>query len=59
MEAHPEEEKPTSMDRKPEAAEEEEVPNEDAEVKLVKGWKKLHRGKKQAAERCEEPKELT
>jgi hypothetical protein len=59
MEAHPEEEKPTSMDRKPEAAEEEEVPVEDAVVKPVNGRKKRHRGKKQAAERCEEPEQHT
>jgi hypothetical protein len=28
-------------------------------VKPIKGWKKRRRGKKQAAGRCEEPKELT
>jgi hypothetical protein len=53
-----EEEEPTSVDRKPEAAERREVPVEDAVVKPVKGRKKWHRGKKQAAERCEDPKEL-
>jgi hypothetical protein len=35
MEARPEEEKPTSADRKPEAAEEYEVPAENATVKPV------------------------
>jgi hypothetical protein len=44
-EARLEEEKPTSVDRKPEAAEE-EVPVEDAIVKPVKGRKKRYRGKK-------------
>jgi hypothetical protein len=32
---------------------------EDAIVKLVKGWKKWHRGRKPAAGRHGEPKELT
>jgi hypothetical protein len=36
-----------------------EVPKEDAIGKLVKGWKKWHRGQKLAAGRCGEPKELT
>jgi predicted ATP-grasp superfamily ATP-dependent carboligase len=58
MEAH-QEEKLTSLDRKPEAAEEEEVPVEDAVMKPVNGRKKRQSGKKQAAERCEEPEELT
>jgi hypothetical protein len=49
---------PTSVDRIPEVAEQGEVPVEDAVVKPVKGRKKRHSGKKQAAERCEEPKEL-
>jgi hypothetical protein len=35
MEAHHEEEKPVSVDMKPEAAQQEEVPLEDAEVMLV------------------------
>jgi flagellar biosynthesis chaperone FliJ len=39
--------------------EEEEVPVEDAIVKPVKGRRKRYRGKKQAAERCEESEELT
>ncbi|PNF30540.1 hypothetical protein B7P43_G09927 [Cryptotermes secundus] len=39
--------------------EHQEVPKEDAVVKPVKGWKKWHRGKKRAAGRREEPKELT
>jgi hypothetical protein len=49
MEARPEEEEPTSLDRKPEVAQKEEVPKEDAIVKPVKGRKRRHRGKKQAA----------
>jgi hypothetical protein len=52
------EEEPTSVDRKPEVAQR-EVPNEDAAVKPVNGRKRRHRGKKQAAERCEEPEVLT
>jgi hypothetical protein len=48
MEARQDEQKPTSVDSKPEAA-------EDAVVNPVKGWKKWYSGKKQAAERCEEP----
>jgi hypothetical protein len=40
-------------------AQKEKVPKEDAIVQLVKGRKKRQRGKKQAAERCEEPEELT
>jgi hypothetical protein len=59
MEERLEEEQPTSVVRKPEAAERQEVPVEDPVLKLVKGRKRRHRGKKQAAERCEEPKELT
>jgi hypothetical protein len=43
MEARPEEEKPTSADRKPEAAEEYEVPIEDAEVIPVGEPKKKRR----------------
>jgi uncharacterized membrane protein YgaE (UPF0421/DUF939 family) len=35
MEARPEEEKPSSADRKPEAAQQEEVPSEDTEVMPV------------------------
>jgi hypothetical protein len=35
------------------------VPKEDAVGKPVKGRKMWHRGQKQAAERCGEPKELT
>jgi hypothetical protein len=44
-EAHLEKKQPTSLDRKPQAAEQREVPNEDAVVKPVKGWKRRHRGK--------------
>jgi hypothetical protein len=56
------EEKPTSLDRKPEAAEEQrEVPVEDAEVIPVEEpKKKRRRDRKLAAERCrQEPKDLT
>jgi hypothetical protein len=59
VEARPQEKEPTSVDTKPEAAEERQVPVEDAEVIPVKGRKKRHRGKKQAAERWKEPEELT
>ncbi|PNF33112.1 hypothetical protein B7P43_G15637 [Cryptotermes secundus] len=60
MEAHLEEEKLTSVDGKPETAEEEEeIPVDDAVVKPVKGWKKRHKGKKQAAGQLGEPKKLT
>jgi hypothetical protein len=54
-----EEEEPASVDRKPEVAQQREVPVEDAVVIPVKGRKKRHRGMKKAAERREEPKELT
>jgi hypothetical protein len=59
MEERLEEEEPTSVDRKPEVAQQREVPVDDAVVKPVNGRKKRHKCKKQAAERCEEPKELT
>jgi hypothetical protein len=36
-----------------------EVPKKVAVVEPVKGWKKWHRGRKQAAGRRGEPKELT
>jgi hypothetical protein len=49
----------TSVDRKPEVAQQRDFSVEDAVVKPIKGWKKRRRGKKQAAGRCEEPKELT
>jgi hypothetical protein len=58
MEARQDEQKPTPVDRKPEAAKE-EVPKEDAVGKPVKGRKRRHRGKKQAAGRHREPKKLT
>jgi hypothetical protein len=58
-EARLEEKEPTSLDRKPEAAEHQEVLEEDAVVKPVKGQKNWHRGEKQAAGRRGEPKELT
>jgi hypothetical protein len=59
MEACLDEEKPTSVDRKPEAAEEEVVLKEDAIVQLVKRRKRRYRSKKQAAGRRREPKKLT
>jgi hypothetical protein len=43
----------------PEVAQQREVPNEGAVVKPVNGRKKRYKGKKQAAERREEPKEMT
>jgi hypothetical protein len=52
MEAHLEEEKPASVDRKPEVAQEQEVPAEDAEVMPVEEPKKKRRRyRKLAAER--------
>jgi hypothetical protein len=57
-EARLEKEKPTLGDRKPEAAQQ-AVPVENAIVKPVDGWKTWHRGKKQAAGRHGEPRELT
>jgi hypothetical protein len=61
MEALPEEEKPTSADRKPEAAEEYEVPAENAEVIPVGEPKKERRkDRKLAAEhRCQKPNTST
>jgi hypothetical protein len=51
MEARPEEEKPASADRKPEAAQEEEVPLQDAEVMPVgEPKKKRRRDRKLAAQ---------
>jgi hypothetical protein len=51
MEAHQEEEKPASLDTKPEAAQQEEVLVEDAEVILVgEPKKKRHRDRKLAVE---------
>jgi hypothetical protein len=58
-EARPEEEEPTSVDRKPEVTQQRELPVEDAVLKPVNGRKKRHRGKKQAAGRRGEPKKLT
>jgi hypothetical protein len=49
MEACLEEKELTSVDRKPEVAQQREVPSEDAIVKPVKEWKRRHRGKKRAA----------
>jgi hypothetical protein len=51
-------EKPTPMNRESEA-EHREVPKKDAVVKPVRGRKRRHRVRKQAAERRGEPKELT
>jgi hypothetical protein len=60
MEAR-QEEKPTSPDRKPEVAQEDEVPTEDATVMLVGELKKKrHRDRKLAAEcRRQKPKTST
>jgi hypothetical protein len=52
MEARPEKEKPASVDTKPEAAQQDEVPNEDAEVMPVgESKKKRPRARKLPAER--------
>ncbi|PNF28667.1 hypothetical protein B7P43_G08231 [Cryptotermes secundus] len=59
MGARLEEKEPTSVDRKPEVAQQREVPNENTAVKPVKGRKKRYRGKKQTAGRCGEPQEVT
>jgi ElaB/YqjD/DUF883 family membrane-anchored ribosome-binding protein len=40
------------------AEENQEVPRDDAVVKPVRGWKRRHRGRKQAVGRRGEPKEL-
>jgi hypothetical protein len=58
MEAHLECEKQTSMTMESEEKHQ-EAPKENAIVKQVKGRKKRHRGRKPAAGRCGEPKELT
>jgi hypothetical protein len=59
MEAHQEEEEPTSPDRKPEAAQKDEIPAEDAEVMPAgEPKKKRRRDRKLAAERRrQEPKD--
>jgi hypothetical protein len=59
MEARLEEIELTSVGRKPEVAQQQEVPNQDAVRKPVKGWKKQLRAKKQAAGQRREPKKLT
>jgi hypothetical protein len=59
MEARLEVKELTSVETKPEVAQQREDPIEDAVVKPVKGWKKRHRDKKQAAGRRGEPKKLT
>jgi hypothetical protein len=61
MEAHQEEEEPTSADRKPEAAEQREAAVDDAEVMLVgEPKKKRRRDRKLAAEhRRQKPKTST
>jgi hypothetical protein len=61
MEAHQEEEEPTSADRKPEAADQREAPVDDAEVMPVgEPKKKRRRDRKLAAEnRRQKPKTLT
>jgi hypothetical protein len=48
-EAHLEEKELTSVETKPKVTEQREVPVENAILKMVKGRKKQHRGKKQAA----------
>jgi hypothetical protein len=61
IEAHPEEEKePTSVYRKPEVAQKQEVPVEDTEVMPVgEPKKKRRRHRKLAMERgCQEPKDM-
>jgi hypothetical protein len=47
------------VDRKPEVAQQREVPNEDAIVKPVKGRKRRYSGKKPATGQHGEPKKLT
>jgi hypothetical protein len=59
MEARLDEEEPTSVETKPEVAQQQEVPKEDTVVQPVKGRKRRLRGKKQAAGRRREPKKLT
>ncbi|PNF39353.1 hypothetical protein B7P43_G18361 [Cryptotermes secundus] len=59
MEAHLEEKEPTSVETKPEVSQQREVPVENAVLKPVRGRKKQHREKKQAAGQCREPKKLT
>jgi hypothetical protein len=59
-EAHLEEKEPTSVDRKPEAAEQREVPEENAEVIPVgKPRKKWRKDRKLAAECRRQMKEQT
>jgi hypothetical protein len=50
-------EEPASVEMKPEVAQQ-EVPREDAAVMPVRGLRKQRRGRKQAAGRREEPKEV-
>jgi hypothetical protein len=59
MEERLDEEEPTSVDRKPEVAQQREVPNEDAVVKPVNGRMRRHRGKKRDAVQCVEPEKPT
>jgi hypothetical protein len=51
------EEEPTSVDMKPEAAQQYDVPKEDAEMMPIGGPKKRRMGRKLAAERQGKPKE--
>jgi hypothetical protein len=51
-------EEPASEEIKPEVADDQEVPREDAAVMPVRGLRKQRRGRKQAAGRRKEPKEL-
>jgi hypothetical protein len=63
MQADREASKTTYLKVNPEEMESEsehrEVPKEDSMMKLVKGWKKRHRGRKPTAGQHGEPKELT
>jgi hypothetical protein len=57
MEARLKAKEQISVETKPEVTQK-EVPREDDVVQPVKGQKRRYRGKKEAAERCEELKEL-
>jgi hypothetical protein len=62
MEARPEEKKPTSVDTKPEVAQKEEVPVQDATVVPVgESKKRKRRGDRKlvAERRCQKPKDTT
>jgi hypothetical protein len=59
MKSRLEEERPTSVETKPEVETQDEVPNVDAVVQPVKGRKRRYRGKRKAARLRGKPKELT